>query len=502
VGNPKLSELLDRGNVTQIDGGLGLSRRAGDRRSNQITHTFLILSDLCLVWMSAALTYKASALYLRFWHFATPGDLFPGQTAGFLFLFSILVVLLAHTCGLYTSPRSRRWRDEIRLLGISVLSAAVLTGFCLYLWNIETTSKELYGLTIAASWVALAAWRKLLRSQAIEGLTEMRNVLIVGCGPNGAFLRRHLEQNPELGYVFKGYVDRRQTGRSPDPKRNREEADILGTADKLVSVARAHFIDEVFISVPNDRHLVEEVARHARTAQLQVRVVPDLCDGLTVGLPVEYVGGFPTMTLHDCPIPTIQLILKRFVDLLASTILLILLAPFLLAIMAVIKLDSKGPLFYASLRIGKKGRTFVCHKFRTMVANADDLKESLRHLNQRDTILFKIRDDPRITRVGRWLRKFSIDELPQLWNVFKGEMSLVGPRPPVPGEYNQYALEHLRRLVVAPGVTGLWQVRARRNPSFASYIQLDREYVDNWSLWLDCKILWETIPVVLAGTGE
>ena len=137
-----------------------------------------------------------------------------------------------------------------------------------------------------------------------------------------------------------------------------------------------------------------------------------------------------------------------------------------------------------------------------MVVNADNLKESLSHLNERDSILFKISDDPRITRVGRWLRKFSIDELPQLWNVLRGEMSLVGPRPPVPGEYNQYALEHLRRLVVNPGITGLWQVRARRNPSFASYIQLDREYVDNWSLWLDCRILWETIPVVLAGTGE
>ena len=252
MGNPKLSELLDRAPVTQIDDHL-LRRpaRAVDERSNQLTHTFLILSDLCLVWMSAALTYKASAIYLHAWHFTTPGDLFPGQTAGFLFLFSILVVLLAHTCGLYSSPRNRRWSDEIRLLGISVFFAAVITGSCLYLWDVETSSKALYGMTIITSWGVLGAWRKFLRSQAIEGLSEMRNVLIVGCGPNGAFLRRHLEENPGLGYVFKGYVDRRQAGRAPDPKRNREEAYVLGTADKLVSVARAHFIDEIFISVPN-----------------------------------------------------------------------------------------------------------------------------------------------------------------------------------------------------------------------------------------------------------
>jgi lipopolysaccharide/colanic/teichoic acid biosynthesis glycosyltransferase len=157
---------------------------------------------------------------------------------------------------------------------------------------------------------------------------------------------------------------------------------------------------------------------------------------------------------------------------------------------------------YRSLRIGKKGKTFLCCKFRTMVANAEALKDKLDHLNERDGILFKIGADPRVTGVGRILRKFSLDELPQLWNVLKQDMSLVGPRPSVPGEYEQYSLEHLRRLDVMPGVTGLWQVMARKDPSFDNYITLDKEYVNNWNLRLDCKILMKTVGVVLAGTGQ
>jgi lipopolysaccharide/colanic/teichoic acid biosynthesis glycosyltransferase len=167
-----------------------------------------------------------------------------------------------------------------------------------------------------------------------------------------------------------------------------------------------------------------------------------------------------------------------------------------------VKFSSPGPILYRSTRVGKKGRDFICYKFRTMVANAEQLRDSLHHLNEREDILFKITNDPRITPIGRFLRKYSIDELPQFLNVLRGDMSLVGPRPPVPSEYRQYALEHLRRLDVVPGITGLWQVAARTDPSFHSYIALDLQYVDNWTVWLDCKILVRTIAVVFAGTGQ
>jgi lipopolysaccharide/colanic/teichoic acid biosynthesis glycosyltransferase len=178
------------------------------------------------------------------------------------------------------------------------------------------------------------------------------------------------------------------------------------------------------------------------------------------------------------------------------------LSPIMLAIAIAVRLDSEGPIFYRAQRVGRKGRTFHCYKFRTMVVNADKLKEKLAHMNERDGILFKIVNDPRITRVGARLRKYSLDELPQFYNVLRGDMSLVGPRPPIANEVEQYDLTHLRRLNVLPGITGLWQVEARQDPSFDSYISLDTAYVENWSIWLDMKILARTIGVVFSGTGS
>jgi lipopolysaccharide/colanic/teichoic acid biosynthesis glycosyltransferase len=174
----------------------------------------------------------------------------------------------------------------------------------------------------------------------------------------------------------------------------------------------------------------------------------------------------------------------------------------MLVIALAVRFDSEGPIFYRAQRIGRKGRTFSCYKFRTMVQNADKMKEQLAHMNERDSILFKIANDPRITRVGSFLRKYSLDELPQFYNVLRGDMSLVGPRPPIANEVEQYDLSHLRRLNVLPGITGLWQVEARQDPSFDSYISLDTAYVENWSLWLDMKILARTLGVVLSGTGS
>jgi lipopolysaccharide/colanic/teichoic acid biosynthesis glycosyltransferase len=171
------------------------------------------------------------------------------------------------------------------------------------------------------------------------------------------------------------------------------------------------------------------------------------------------------------------------------------------AIALLIRWDSPGPVLYTADRLGRKGRVFKCIKFRTMVKDADKRRGDLQHMNERDGVLFKIKEDPRLTRIGRWLRKYSLDELPQFWNVLKGEMSMVGPRPPLAAEVEKYDLAHLRRLDVLPGITGLWQVEARQDPSFDSYISLDTAYVENWSLMLDLRIMARTIGVVFAGTG-
>jgi lipopolysaccharide/colanic/teichoic acid biosynthesis glycosyltransferase len=195
-------------------------------------------------------------------------------------------------------------------------------------------------------------------------------------------------------------------------------------------------------------------------------------------------------------------LLKRIMDVVLSAIALVLLWPLMLVIAIAIKLESSDRVIYPSLRLGERGRRFVCYKFRTMVAGANELKDSLRRLNQRRGPFFKIADDPRVTRFGRFLRKYSLDELPQFWNVLKGDMSLVGPRPHPVEDCAQYTSEHCRRLEVKPGVTGLWQVLARANPSFDICMTLDLAYIEKWNLFLDFMILMKTIPAVLAGEGE
>jgi exopolysaccharide biosynthesis polyprenyl glycosylphosphotransferase len=465
------------------------------------TRKFLLVVEMCLVWMSAGLASLAIAYGTNI-HSAARQTFFRFMPIGFDFLFATLVVLFGDLRGLYELPWKRSLREDLLDSANAVTSAVIVTATGLYLGVNGAGSLGTLALTAALSWLSIAAWRSFVRSLSIPGLAGKRNVLIVGYGPIAHLLQQHLAENDHLGLVVKGFVSRRKALRGPGGKAEDTDYQLLGTVDELSTIARAHFIDEIIISLPSDRHLVKEIARKAQAAGVQVRVLPDLYDGLASEQPVEYLGEFPTLTLSKREAPIVPLMIKRLIDLVGSSLGLLVLAPFFAVIAIIIKLDSEGPVFFRSVTAGRKGVTMVCYKFRTMVANADSMKKSLAHLNERDGVFFKIARDPRITRVGRVLRKFSIDELPELWNVFKGEMSLVGPRPPACGEFTKYSLEHLCRLDVTPGLTCLWQVTARRDPSFSNCVELDREYVRNWSLGLDFKILWKTIGVVLAGTGE
>jgi exopolysaccharide biosynthesis polyprenyl glycosylphosphotransferase len=477
-----------------FDNGVPLAGCSRDRRA---MHK-LCFFDLLVVWISGGTACGLEVAWRRNIHNPSIAEFFGPESFGFLFLFSILVVLFGSMHGLYDSPWKRRNRKDLKLLAKSVASAAVVAALYFHFESVTTISKATFMLTAGLAWSVMSVWRKFIHPQTLLGATETRNILIVGPGRAGRLLKAHLERNPDLGYVVKGFLNRRRTARPGE----KPMADLLGTVDQLPSIARAHFIDEIFISVPQDRHLVKEIARLARAAKVQVRVIPDLYDGLAMAQPVEYIGCFPTLTVNKSPIPRVARVLKRLGDIAASAIALVTLMPVFAVVALIIKLDSEGPVFYSGLRVGKKGKTFRCHKFRTMVENADALQASLGYLNERDKILFKITNDPRVTRAGRYLRRFSLDEIPQFWNVLKGEMSLVGPRPAACSEYAHYDLEHLCRLEVTPGITGLWQVAGRLDPSFDSYISLDREYVNNWSLGLDWKILCKTVGTVLAGTGQ
>jgi lipopolysaccharide/colanic/teichoic acid biosynthesis glycosyltransferase len=221
------------------------------------------------------------------------------------------------------------------------------------------------------------------------------------------------------------------------------------------------------------------------------------------GFPLRRIAaGRGSIVPRVSAIPFPGLILKRILDVILSCAALLLLWPFLLVIALAVKLESSGPVLYASLRAGQKGKRFVCYKFRTMVDKADELKSLLRHFNERQDPFFKMANDPRVTRLGRFLRKYSLDELPQFWNVLKGNMSLVGPRPHPIDDYTRYRPGDHRRLEVKPGITGLWQVMARTSPSFDTCIALDLAYIKQWGLLLDFKILMRTVPAVLSGEGS
>jgi exopolysaccharide biosynthesis polyprenyl glycosylphosphotransferase len=412
--------------------------------------------------------------------------------------FAIFVIFLTRSYGLYGPIQNRSGLHEQRMTVQAVLTSGLFLCGALYVFNGVAVSRIVVALVVLFSAVLLSVrrgiWREMAYNRFRDGI-ETRNVLIVGAGRVGYALRNHLESLRHLGFRFKGFIA--LTEREAESG----DAEVIGDVRNCLSLARSLFVDEIFFSVPADKKLVIGIVEEARMAGIDVRVVPDMYDGLAWNAPVEYIGQFPTIPLHSRDFPMGAFLLKRALDIALSSVALLVASPVMLGVAIAIRMNSKGSIFYGAERIGRKGRTFCCYKFRTMVQNADDLKADLEHMNERDGILFKIANDPRITRVGSVLRKYSLDELPQFYNVLRGDMSLVGPRPPMAAEVEQYDLAHLRRLDVLPGITGLWQVEARQDPSFDSYISLDTAYVENWTLWLDLKILARTVHVVLSGTG-
>lgn len=363
----------------------------------------------------------------------------------------------------------------------------------LYYSDVIPRKKALSATVDASLW----KWQPHLRPAPkprfwVSGLKpRVRNVLIIGAGPVGWQLAHHLEKGGSVGSRCLGFLD--------------EHAPIggavLGRIDDLARIVRREFIDEIILTTPTHRETAQHVIREARANQIDVKLVPDFFGCDPAPLVLRKYGNVPVLTLSEEPIPVFRLLVKRGLDVALSAIGLLLALPLFVLIALAIRLDSPGPVLYRAPRLGLKGRRFRCLKFRTMIANADALKQKLRACNQRSGPFFKIVDDPRVTRAGRILRRYSLDELPQLWNVLRGEMSLVGPRPHPIDDFERYDLEDLQRLEVPPGLTGLWQVTARSDPSFARNMELDREYIGRWTLGMDFRILGRTVAAVLRGDG-
>ena len=415
----------------------------------------------------------------------------PLSLLGMSLLHAALITLVGYSEGLYTSGRSRRRMTSI--LGKSVFLATTILSFSYALSHTIWTVSVLIIAAGLLHFSVLTLWRwQTGRLDPSSHRGGARNVLVVGANSIGRRIASYLERHPDAGRIVCGLLD--------DDSALDEQ--VLGRTGDLARIARTAFADEVILAGLHDATLVARLVREACRLRLDVEIVPELFGGAAAETEIEQLGDVPMICLHAERLPALALVLKRVVDVLGASVTLFFLAPIMLVIAALVKLDSPGSAFYIARRAGRKGQLFSCYKFRTMISDADAMKNALRRNNQRSGPFFKIAGDPRITRVGRFLRRYSLDELPQLFNVLKGEMSLVGPRPHPLDDVAAYEIEHLARLDVTPGVTGLWQVSARRNPSFQRGMELDREYIRTWSLGMDLRILLMTFWAVVKGSGE
>jgi exopolysaccharide biosynthesis polyprenyl glycosylphosphotransferase len=456
-----------------------------------------VLADYtCLLVNFVAVSQLRLALDFAIHHAPSmfPQQFLPGPAMGLLLLQGILLTLLGYTERLYQTSLNRSVEEHQVAVGKVVAWSTLMVA----------TATRLVGIHVISTWVVLASapmnygamlgWRQWQRRSAARDTRNgcpTRNVLIVGAGRIAEEVAACLARESTLGRVVRGFL----VAEGPIG------GDILGTVDDLAKVARAEFVDEIILAIPGQPDMARRVIQEAQKNRLDVKVVPDLLGFELQSATLERFGRVPVLTLHQEPIPALGLFLKRTIDVIGSAAALLTLSPLMTLIALLIKADSRGPILYRAQRVGQKGRKFICHKFRTMGTDADQRKDELRNRNQRQGAFFKIADDPRVTRLGHFLRRYSLDELPQLWNVLKGDMSLVGPRPHPLDDFAHYDLNDLRRLDVTPGITGLWQVTARRDPSFERNMALDLEYIERWDLWMDLRILYRTVAAVLRGTG-
>jgi len=415
-----------------------------------------------------------------------------------LILMAILLVVYKME-GLYTQKRTTSWLDEVYAIFIGTLAGIGVMTVITFFYRPQFYSRLLFGYAGISVTLILSLSRLIIRE--VQGYLRGRGigvdrVLVVGAGEIGRAIMRTIMALPQLGYRVMGFIDdevrERTIGRFPS----------LGGTNDLPRLLEERIVDEVIITLPWASHKeIMRIVAQCERARVRARIVPDLFQMSLSRVDVEEVGGIPLLGVKEVSIRGWNLALKRAIDVAVSAMTLLLLSPLILLIAALIKLESPGPALFRQTRTGRNGKPFTLYKFRSMRPEAEEELSELRDLDEAEGVFFKIREDPRCTRMGRVLRRLSLDELPQMYNILRGEMSLVGPRPALPREVERYEEWHRRRLVVPPGLTGLWQVMGRSDLAFDEMVMLDLFYIENWSLWLDLKIILMTIPTVLSGKG-
>jgi exopolysaccharide biosynthesis polyprenyl glycosylphosphotransferase len=466
-------------------------------RHRRKTRVLFGLSDVLLT----ALAFQA-AYYSRQWLPLERIFYLTVPVKALLLGFTVLVWLLA---GLWLKVYDKldSWRplvivrDSLRQSVAGLVAVVILE----YLLRLDL-SRPFLALLAAYSWAFLCLFR--LAASGLTGVMRRgfgapRCVMVAGTGENARRIGEALEGSGRYGVRLTGFL-------AEDPAnagthiRLQGEYPVYALAE-LPSLLRRQVIDEIILAVESHRLAeMEEVLMLCDEQGVRTRVAVDFFPHVNSEVYLERLGAIPLLTFSATPHDELRLLLKRAIDVVVAGAGLLLLAPVMGMVALLIRLTSPGPAIFRHVRCGLNGRQFVFYKFRSMCRNAEELKPSLEHLNPKTTV-FKIPNDPRLTPLGRLLRKFSIDEWPQLWNVLKGDMSLVGPRPAVPEEVERYKGWQRRRLRMRPGLTCLWALQGRDEVDFENWMRLDMQYIDNWSLALDAKILLLTIPKVLTGKG-
>jgi len=409
--------------------------------------------------------------------------------------------LIFYLVGSYNYWRGEKWLRETWKIFKAIFLSSLVLGFFVFAFKYQFVSRIFISLFAIYDLILIVVFRYLTRQLIIfwgSKSQHNRNIVILGLNGHAWKLARSIEKNRDLGFYFLGFLSLKEG----EQLSNYKGYPILGTAQDLPSILDNKVIDEVIFAVTQEELIkLSDLLLLCEERGITTRVVLNIFPHTISKTHLEEMDGFSLLTFSTTPQNELLLLMCRIFDIIGSLFLIGLFAPIFLLITLSIRLDSPGPILYRQTRCGLNGRRFTLYKFRSMVQDAEERKKDLINFNLMKGPVFKMKNDPRVTRVGRFLRRLSLDELPQLFNVLKGDMGFVGPRPPLPEEVKQYEGWQRRRLSMKPGITGLWQVSGRNEIDFQDWIKLDLEYIDNWSLWLDFKIILKTVPAVLSGKG-
>ncbi len=410
----------------------------------------------------------------------------------------LLLILLALT-GVYTPRRGGSWFAEVFRITNATANVGILVFAAIFYLLPAVYSRAMIIIAVALTIGLLGLARlgqRIVQAQLRRRGVGVARVLIIGAGELGRAVMRTLVAEPQLGYQIVGFVD------DNPAKSELGRYKALGNLEQVESVLRQEPIDEVIITLPwMYQRKILAIVRASEALGVRARVAPDIFHLSLSRLDVDEIGGIPLVGLKEASIPRVGRLLKRVIDVVVAASALTLTAPITLLAALAIRLESPGPILFRQTRVGEHGQPFTIYKFRSMRAGAEEEQAQLRGLNEASGPLFKIKDDPRTTRLGRFLRRTSLDEIPQFLNVLRGDMSVVGPRPGLPQEVAQYQPWHRQRLEIAPGITGLWQVSGRSEVTFDEMCLLDIYYIENWSVAFDLQIMLRTIPRVIFGNG-